>query len=404
MWQWLELGVLLLLLVLVVMLLQQWRRQQHHTGQRQQQIHQQLLQDMQHQLTQTREAMIREITQTAAQLQHKQDLLGAELTQRIVTTLAEQGRADQQAIQQAFTHSSELLSRAMAELAERTDQRLEQISGTVSQRLDHGFQKTNETFASVMARLATIDEAQKKIDGLTSNVVSLNQLLGDKRSRGAFGEVQLEALIQNMLPVGSYAFQQSLSNGTRVDCLLHLPAPTGNVAVDAKFPLENYQRMFDAQLSAVEQQQARRQFKADIKKHVDAISGKYLIQNETSDGAIMFVPAEAIFAELHAYHADVIDYAMRRRVWLVSPTTLMAILNTARAVLKDGQMREQVHIIQLELVRLSRDFQRFDQRMKRLADNIRRAHEEAGQVEISSRKISEHFARIEAVEVVEEKL
>ena len=217
------------------------------------------------------------------------------------------------------------------------------------ERLDEGFKNTNETFANVMARLATIDEAQKKIDGLTSNVVSLQELLGDKRSRGAFGEVQLEALVRNLLPPNAYEFQYTLSNGTRVDCVLKLPEPTGMVAVDSKFPLENYHRMFDPGLYEGDRAQAQRQFRADLRQHVDDIASKYIIAGETSDGAVMFVPAEAVFAEIHAYHAEVVDYAMQRRVWIVSPTTLMAVLNTARAVLKDVETRQQVHIIKDEL-------------------------------------------------------
>jgi DNA recombination protein RmuC len=282
------------------------------------------------------------------------------------------------------------------------DTRLEHISVKVAERLDEGFKKTNETFTNVMTRLATIDEAQKKIDGLTTNVVSLQHLLGDKRSRGAFGEVQLEGLVRNILPPDAYSFQEKLSNGNRVDCLLILPPPTGKVPVDAKFPLENYHRMLDQNLAESDKLASRKQFKLDIKKHIEDISQKYLIRNETSDGAVMFVPAEAVFAEIHAYHSDLVEYAMHKHVWIVSPTTLMAVLNTARAVMKDVQMREQVHIIQSELGKLSLDFKRFDERMKRLADNIRKANEEAGQVEISSRKISDHFAKIEAVEMQED--
>ena len=312
---------------------------------------------------------------------------------------AEHARADQELIQNSFRNSTLHLSNSVETLIKTMDSRLEQISGKVAERLDEGFKKTNETFVNVMARLATIDEAQKKIDGLTTNVVSLQHLLGDKRSRGAFGEVQLEGLVRNILPPDAYSFQEKLSNGNRVDCLLILPPPTGKVPVDAKFPLENYHRMLDQDTAETDKLAARKQFKLDIKKHIDDISQKYLVRNETSDGAVMFVPAEAVFAEIHAYHYDLVEYAMLKHVWIVSPTTLMAVLNTARAVIKDVQMREQVHIIQSELGKLSVDFKRFDERMKRLADNIRKAHEEAGQVEISSRKISDHFSRIEAVEM-----
>jgi len=312
---------------------------------------------------------------------------------------AEHARADQELIQNSFRNATQNLSGSVETLVKTMDARLEQISGKVAERLDEGFKKTNETFTNVMTRLATIDEAQKKIDGLTTNVVSLQHLLGDKRSRGAFGEVQLEGLVRNILPPDAYSFQEKLSNGNRVDCLLILPPPTGKVPVDAKFPLENYHRMLDQDLAESDKHAARKQFKLDIKKHIEDISQKYLIRNETSDGAVMFVPAEAVFAEIHAYHTDLVEYAMFKHVWIVSPTTLMAVLNTARAVMKDVQMREQVHIIQSELGKLSLDFKRFDERMKRLADNIRKANEEAGQVEISSRKISDHFAKIEAVEM-----
>jgi DNA recombination protein RmuC len=312
---------------------------------------------------------------------------------------AEHARADQELIQNSFRNATQHLSASVETLVKTMDARLEQISGKVAERLDEGFKKTNETFTNVMTRLATIDEAQKKIDGLTTNVVSLQHLLGDKRSRGAFGEVQLEGLVRNILPPDAYSFQEKLSNGNRVDCLLILPPPTGKVPVDSKFPLENYHRMLNQDLSEADKLAARKQFKLDIKKHIEDISQKYLIRNETSDGAVMFVPAEAVFAEIHAYHSDLVEYAMYKHVWIVSPTTLMAVLNTARAVMKDVQMREQVHIIQSELGKLSMDFKRFDERMKRLADSIRKANDEAGQVEISSRKISDHFAKIEAVEM-----
>jgi len=328
--------------------------------------------------------------------------LRTEMLGQMLEKLAQQGRADQKLIQESFNNASLHLRNSIESLSKTVDGRLEQISGKVAERLDEGFKKTNETFTSVMARLATIDEAQKKIDGLTTNVVSLQHLLGDKRSRGAFGEVQLEGLVRNILPPDAYSFQEKLSNGNRVDCLLILPPPTGKVPVDAKFPLENYHRMLDQDQADSDKLAARRQFKLDIKKHIEDISQKYLIRNETSDGAVMFVPAEAVFAEIHAYHADLVEYAMQKHVWIVSPTTLMAVLNTARAVMKDVQMREQVHIIQSELGKLSVDFRRFDERMKKLAEHIRLANKDVDDVQISSRKISEQFARIEAVEMKED--
>jgi DNA recombination protein RmuC len=307
----------------------------------------------------------------------------------------------QNLLKTALQTTTQSLTQSIEALTKIVDTRLEEMSGKVSERLEAGFKKTNETFVSVMARLATIDEAQKKIDGLSVNVVSLQELLGDKRSRGAFGEVQLEGLIRNVLPNSSFAMQHTFSNGARVDCALFLPEPTGTVAVDSKFPLENYHRMTDSGQGDLIQAQAAKLFKADVKKHIDDISSKYIIANETSDGAVMFIPAEAVFAEIHAYHRDVVDYAMQKRVWMVSPTTLMAVLNTARAVLKDVEMRKQVHIIKDELGKLSKDFDRFDTRMKKLADNIRQAHENAQDVHISSQKISRRFAQIEKVELAQ---
>lgn len=331
-------------------------------------------------------------------LQARQEALRTELLAQTLAKLAEQGRADQELIQNSFRNATQHLSGSVEALAKSVDGRLEQISGKVSERLDEGFKKTNETFVNVMARLATIDEAQKKIDGLTTNVVSLQELLGDKRSRGAFGEVQLEGLVRNIMPPQAYDMQYTLPNGTRADCVLKLPEPTGMVAVDSKFPLENYHLMFSA-ASPAERTVAERQFKINIKKHVDDIASKYIIPDITSDGAVMFIPAEAVFAEIHAHHPEIVEYAMQKRVWIVSPTTLMAVLNTARAVLKDVETRKQVHIIKDELGKLGKDFSRFDERMKKLADNIRKAHEEAANVEISSRKISQRFASIERVDL-----
>ena len=291
------------------------------------------------------------------------------------------------------------LGETTEKLNARIDQRLEQIAGKVNERLEEGFKKTNETFVNVMQRLATIDEAQKKIDTLTGSVVGLQELLGDKRSRGAFGEVQLEAQVRNTLPPSAFEMQYTLSNGMRVDCVLKLPEPMGLLCVDSKFPLENYHRMVGPGTNDVDRALAQRQFRADVKKHVDDIARKYILPNETAEGAVMFVPAEAVFAEIHAYHAEVVEYANSKRVWIVSPTTLMAVLNTARAVLKDVETRKQVHLIKDALARLAVEFNRFDDRLRRLADHIRQAHDDAQKIQITGDKISQQFQRIEAAEL-----
>lgn len=349
-------------------------------------------------LAQTREAMqALQLAQTASLSQTRETVL-----EKLHITLAEQGKAEQELIQATMRNATLQLTATIEGLSKVVDTRLEEISGKVTERLDEGFKKTNDTFVRVMERLATIDKAQEKIDGLTSNVVSLQALLGDKRSRGAFGEVQLEALVRNVMPNDAYAMQYALPNGTRVDCALFLPEPTGMVAVDSKFPLENYHRMYEIGISETDKVSAQRQFKADIKKHVDDIASKYIIADVTSDGAVMFIPAEAVFAEIHAYHPDLVDYAMAKRVWVVSPTTLMAVLNTARAVLKDVETRKQVHIIKDELGKLGKEFGRFDTRMKKLADHIRQAHEDAQDVQTTSQKISRRFSQIERVELAGE--
>ncbi len=322
-----------------------------------------------------------------------------EVLEKLHTTLTEQGQAEQALIQNTMLRTSTQLTESVATLRQVVDERLQEISGKVTERLDEGFKKTNETFTRVMERLATIDKAQEKIDGLTTNVVSLQALLGDKRSRGAFGEVQLEGLVKNIMPSESYAMQHTLPNGTRVDCALFLPEPTGTVAVDSKFPLENYHRLSDSAASDEERKRAQTQFKADVKKHIDDISQKYIISNVTSDGAVMFIPAEAVFAEIHASHRDLIDYAMNKRVWVVSPTTLMAVLNTARAVLKDVETRKQVHIIKDELSKLSKDFGLFDRRMQNLATHIRQANDDVQDIHITTQKISRRFSQIERVEL-----
>ena len=322
-----------------------------------------------------------------------------EITEKIHKTLSEQGKAQQETLQNSLKNTALQLIASVETLTKSVDKRLEAITGKVQERLDEGFKKTNQTFISVMERLATIDEAQKKIDGLTTNMVSLQELLGDKRSRGAFGELQLEGLIKNILPPDSYSFQHTFSKGVRADCVLFLPDPTGTVAVDSKFPMENYQKMFDVKLTDIDKAKAQKQFKLDVKKHINDIASKYIITDETSDGAVMFLPAEAVFAEIHAYHPELIQEAMAKKVWLVSPTTLMAVLNTARAVLKDVETRKQVHIIKSELGKLGKEFDRFDTRMKKLADNIRQAHENAQDVHITSQKITQRFTQIEKVEL-----
>jgi len=303
-------------------------------------------------------------------------------------------------VTEALVHSGDELGKRVEALTRSTDERLKEISGQVDKRLNEGFEKTTATFTDVVKRLALIDEAQKKITELSGSVVSLQEVLADKRSRGAFGEVQLASLVRNVMPENSFSFQHTLTNSTRVDCMLFLPETSGDIGIDSKFPLESYKKMTEIGVSETDRLLAEKQFKKDIKKHISDIANKYIIPGETSDGAVMFIPAEAIFAEIHSHHYELVEEAQRACVWLVSPTTLMAVLTTARAVLKDTATRKQVHLIQDHLVALSKDFSRFQTRMDNLSRHIEQASKDVDDVNTSAKKISSRFEKIERVEML----
>ena len=305
-------------------------------------------------------------------------------------------------LDRSIKQQNETISQQLQHLTESTDNRLKDISQQVEKRLSDGFEKTTQTFNDILQRLALIDDAQKKITELSGNVVSLQEILNDKRSRGAFGEVQLKALISNIMPSTHFKIQHKLSNDKVADCVLLLPEPTGQIAIDAKFPLESYKTMTDITVAEVDRKQASKQFSRDIKKHINDIADKYIITPETSDGAVMFIPAESVFAEIHGHYPALVEFAYQRKVWMVSPTTLMAILTTASAVIKDEQTRQQVHIIKEHLSALGRDFVRFQGRMENLSRHIGQVSKDVEQVHVSARKISSRFDRIERVELANE--
>jgi DNA recombination protein RmuC len=339
------------------------------------------------QQSQSREAQLKSLAEMQAKLEQR----FGDMQQGIEKRLGEMSQT-----------SIERLAKSNDQIQETLHKRLTEISGQVETRLNKGFEKTNETFTDVVKRLALIDEAQKKITELSSSVVSLQEVLNDKRSRGAFGEAQMMLQVRNALPENAFEEQHLLSNGTRVDCMLFLPEPTGNLAIDAKFPLDSYKTMMDPDVAQSDRLVAEKQFKQDIKKHINDIADKYILPGETSDGALMFIPAEAVFAEIHAHQPGLVEEAQRRRVWMVSPTTMMAVLTTARAVLKDSATRKQVHLIQEHLVRLSTDFDRFRKRMDSLSKHIQQANKDVEEVNTSARKISSRFEKIEKVELHDE--
>lgn len=301
-------------------------------------------------------------------------------------------------VQESLNNNSKQLQDNINNLNSEVNTRLKEIGGEVEKRLDDGFDKTSEVFQKLSEKILIIDNAQNKIKEL-ENVVALQDVLSDKQSRGAFGEVQLTNLVRNILPDSQVEFQKDLPNGTRVDCFIKMPEENRNISIDSKFPLENYKKMMSKDISAVEVKSFERLFKQDLKKHVDDISKKYIIDGETAEHAILFLPAEAIFAEIHAYHYDMVEYAHKKHVVLTSPNTLVALLTTIKSILKDEATKQQVHIIKNHLVALSRDFERFQKRMDNLSKHMKQANEDVEQVSTSSRKIYNRFVKIESVNV-----
>ncbi len=304
----------------------------------------------------------------------------------------------QQVIAEQLKNQTEQVRHTVDSLNNNTENRLKEISSHVNQQLEKGFSKTQTTFTDIQKRLSVIDEAQKRIDHLSTNVVSLQNVLTDKKARGAFGEMQLQTIVENALPPQFVDFQYTLSNGRRADCIIHLPEPNGDMVIDAKFPLESYRQLTIELPDETKTVAITKTFKRDIKKHITDIASKYILPPETAESAILFMPAEAIFAEIHANHGDLVEFAQRQQVWIASPTTLMAILATAKSVIKDDATRRQAHIMREQLHRLKEDFERFQSRMDGLAKRIEQAGKEATDVSISAGKISKHFQRIDAVD------
>ncbi len=285
---------------------------------------------------------------------------------------------------------------------ERIENRLTQINNKVNERLDVNFEKTNKTFGDVLERLGKIDEAQKKIDSLSSDIVSLQGILTDKKSRGIFGEVNLNHILASVFGEKNdkvYRTQFSFDNNTIADAVVFAPEPLGLVAIDSKFPLENYRIMVDKNFDKASRETASKLFKSDVKKHIDAIASKYIIPGVTSDQAIMFLPAEAIFAELNAYHNDLIEYAYKKRVWITSPTTLMSTLTTIEVIIKNSERDKYAKVIQSELSKLSVEFGRYKDRWDKLSRSIETVSRDVEDIHITTDKISKRFDSINGVDI-----
>ena len=292
-------------------------------------------------------------------------------------------------------------TRAQAELARSLNERLDSVSKQVGETVAQSAERTGKTIHELQTRLVVIDEAQKNLTELSSQVVGLQDILDNKQARGAFGEVQLENIVRDALPAAAYELQATLSNGRRADCLIRLPNPPGPIAIDAKFPLEGW-RALRAATDEAARAQAARAFAADLQKHIDDIAGKYIIPGETAESALMFLPSEAVYAELHSSFGSVIEAANRRRVWIVSPTTLMATLTTVRAVLKDARMREQAHVIQRQVGLLVGDVHRLEERVENLKKHFTQAEKDLKEIDVSAGKIVRKAGQIEDLQFEDE--
>ena len=297
----------------------------------------------------------------------------------------------------------------MATIAEVFGSRQSEINKSINERLDGMGQRlgntineqtkaTHENLSKLQERLAVIDTAQNNIQALAKDVVGLQAILSNKQTRGAFGQARMEAIIADGLPSNGYAFQATLSNGSRPDCVVHMPNGAPALVIDAKFPLEAWNSIRDAD-GADAQKQAGQQFRRDVEVHIRDISDKYLLKGETQDTAFMFVPSESIFAEIHENFEAVVQKAHRARIIIVSPSLLMLSLQVVQAVLKDARMREQAHLIQGEVVRLIDDVQRLDDRVRKLQSHFGQAQKDIDQILTSSDKVTKRGARIEALEI-----
>lgn len=291
-------------------------------------------------------------------------------------------------------------------LNSQMEHRLMQINDRVNERLDENFEKSNKTFNNVLERLSKIDAAQAKIDGLSNDIVSLQSVLTDKKTRGIFGEVNLHHIMSSVFGENDaiYQLQYSFANGTIADCVLFAPEPLGTIAIDSKFPLENYRTMVDKKVGQATRESAEKLFKIDMKKHIDAIASKYIIPGVTTDQAILFLPAEAIFAELNAYHSDLIEYAYKKRVWITSPTTLISTLTTIEMIIKNMERDKYASIIHKELKLLDQEFRRYKERWDKLSRSIDTVNKDVKDIHTTTEKISRRFQSINQVEMEKEKI
>ena len=306
----------------------------------------------------------------------------------------------QQQLAGGLTHVSEAQAAAQANMLQLMEQRLQAVTVQMNENLSGTSRRTAQSLGELQQRLQAIDKAQDNITKLSGDVLSLQDILSNKQTRGAFGEIQLADIVSKALPSDSYTMQATLSNGKRADCLIHLPNPPGPIVVDAKFPLEAYEKLRSS-ATDWEVKDAARQLRQSVRAHIKAISEKYLIEGETADGALMFLPSEAVYAELHANFPEVVRDGFAARVWIVSPTTCMATLNTMRAILKDARMRAQAGAIRKELSMLFQDVERLGTRVENLDRHFGQAAKDVADIRISAEKAGRRARRLDAVDFEE---
>jgi len=297
---------------------------------------------------------------------------------------------------------SKNLTTDIDKLNEKIEKKLLIINNQVNERIDQNFEKTNKTFNNVLERLTKIDEAQKKIDSLSTEIVNLQSVLTDKKTRGIFGEVNLNYILTSIFGEKKglvYDIQRTMSNGSIADSIIFAPEPLGTICIDSKFPLENYEKMTNKSLSNSERSIAEKMFKNDVKRHIDAIASKYIIPGETADEAIMFLPAEAIFAEINAYHPELLKYSFEKRVWITGPTTLMSTLTIIEMIIKNVERDKYAKVIHYELNKLSKEFLKYRERWDKLSRTMDTVTKDIKDINITTEKITKRFDSINGVDV-----
>ena len=289
---------------------------------------------------------------------------------------------------------SEAQAKAQLSMINMMEERLAKVQLQMNENLSHSSRRTAQSLGDLQQRLSTIDKAQEKITKLSGDVLSLQDILSNKQTRGAFGEIQLTDIVSKALPSDGFELQATLSTGKRADCLIKLPNPPGPIVIDSKFPLEAYEALRNAS-SETETSSAVRLFRTSVRKHIKDISEKYIVEGETADGAILFLPSEAVYAELHANFSELVREGFSARVWIVSPTTCMATLNTMRAILKDARMREQAGAIRNELTLLYQDVDRLGLRVESLDRHFNQDAKDISDIKISADKAGRRAKRLD---------